>query len=100
MQRPQQAKGGPGQIKVQRRPSQLRGDDKSHREAGDAPNHRRDRREFDRSEVVIGPSVDFLGRKLGWPIVIDFEPMDEVLMVRLSFWAYRFQEITCVPWAF
>ncbi|MHC2621203.1 hypothetical protein ACVIW2_003235 [Bradyrhizobium huanghuaihaiense] len=63
VQRPQPAELNPGQIEVQRRPGQLRGDDETDEEAGDAPEHRHEGAELDRPHVVVGAAVDLRRRQ-------------------------------------
>ena len=63
VQRPQAAEAGPGQIEIERRPRELRGDQQSDRKSGDAPEYRHDGRELDRTEIVVGPAVDLLRRQ-------------------------------------
>jgi hypothetical protein len=73
MQGPQAAKRRPRQIKVQRRPGELRRDDQADREAGDAPDNGCDGSKFDRPQIVVGTAVDLLRRKLCRAVVVPVE---------------------------
>ena len=70
MQRPQAAEARPGQVEIQRRPGQLRGDDEAHQESGDTPEHRGNCGELDRPHVVVRTARDLLRRQLGRTIII------------------------------
>ncbi len=52
VQRTQPPEAGPRQIEIERREGQLPGDHVADQEAGDAPEHRGDHRELDRSVMV------------------------------------------------
>ena len=58
VQRPDAAERHPGQIEVERRKGELERRPEPDREAGDAPEHRRDGRELDRAHVVVRLAVD------------------------------------------
>ena len=58
VQRTQAAEGGPRQIEIEDRQGELAGDVEADGEAGDAPEHGGDGREFDRAEIVVRLAVD------------------------------------------
>ena len=49
-----------GRSEIERRPRQLGSDQHSDRKSGDAPDHRHDGGELDRTHIVVGPAVDLL----------------------------------------
>src|SRR3954462_9212291 len=73
MQRPKPAQTGPWQIEIERGPGELRGNHQPDGKPGDAPEHRHDGRELDRTEVVVWSAVEFLRRQLQRPVIIAVE---------------------------
>src|ERR1700722_649184 len=73
MQRAQPAETGPRQVEIERWPGQLARNQESDGESGDAPEYRYCRGEFDRTQMIVGPAVDFLGWQRVRTIIIAVE---------------------------
>ena len=69
MQGPHATEIRPGKVEIQDRKGQLRRDDETDQEPGDAPEHGSHGAEFDRPHVVVRFTVDFLRDR--HPIVIE-----------------------------